>query len=80
MYPDPTGEITSGFIKLFGSLVTAALDAVKVTRFSEVEIMSHSAQSRTVEFEWQPDAKEDAGVALGDVTCILSLFAHDKEA
>jgi hypothetical protein len=43
---DPIGKVTSGF-KLSGSLVTAMLDAVKVTRFSEVEAMCHRAQSNT---------------------------------
>src|SRR5947209_18000278 len=47
---------------------------------SEVEPMCHSAQSNTFEFEWQPDTKEGADVAPGDVTYILSLFAHNKKS
>lgn len=71
---DPTGGVNSGFIELSGSLVTTTLDTVKATRFAEVEVMCHSAQSNSFEFEWQPDTKEDAGVA------ILPLFAHNKKA
>jgi hypothetical protein len=41
------------------------LDAVKATY--------RSAQSNSFEFEWQPGAKEDAGVAPEDITYIFTL-------
>jgi hypothetical protein len=49
------------------------LDAVKVTRFSGVEVTCRSAQSNSFEFECQPGAKEDAGVAPEDITYIFTL-------
>lgn len=77
---DPTGEVTSGFIRLSGPLVAATLESVQAGGFSGVEVTCHTThdKSNQFKFKWAPDTKEDADLSPGDVIYILRLFSHDK--
>jgi hypothetical protein len=77
---NPTGEVTSGFIRLSGPLVTAMVETVKVGRLLGVEVTCHTTPNKSNQFKftWDPDTKEDADLSSGEVIHILRLFSHDK--